>query len=119
MPKRFYKHKLLLDENMPSRLALPRLNEHFDVKHVRDDLHHGGTVDPDVYQLATAQKRTVVTFNGSDFKPLVDTLPHDPGVIDLPTGWTAAQIDTKLTSLLMRHGPKYFAGQYRNLASLH
>ena len=46
MPKRFYKHKLLLDENMPSRPALPRLNQHFDVKHIRDDIHHGQIDDP-------------------------------------------------------------------------
>jgi hypothetical protein len=46
MPKRFYKHKLLLDENMPSRPTLPRLNQHFDEKHICDDIHHGQIDDP-------------------------------------------------------------------------
>lgn len=117
MPKRFHKHKLLLDENMPPRSEFPRLNHHFDVKHIRDDLRHGEIGDPDVYQLATAQGRIVVTFNGRDFRSLVGTLPHDPGVIDAPASWRNAQLDTKLTALLMGHGPKYFAGHYRTLAT--
>ncbi len=49
MAHRFHKHKILLDENFPSRLELPRLNGFFDVKHVRDDLKQGGLPDPDVY----------------------------------------------------------------------
>ncbi len=49
MPKSFYKHKLLFDENMPRRLVFPRLNELFDVKHIRDDLGHGGISDPEVH----------------------------------------------------------------------
>ena len=118
MPKRFYKHKLLLDENMPSRPALPRLNQHFDVKHIRNDIHHGQIDDPDVYQLAATQGRIVVTFNGTDFRPLVGRLDgYEPGVIDIPAGWSAARIDTKLTALLMRHGSTYFASQYRTLAT--
>ena len=117
MTKRFYKHKVLLDENMPVRTAFPRLNEHFDVKHVRDDLHQGETEDPDVYQLATVQNRILVTFNGDDFRPLVGALEADPGVMDVPAGWEAAAIDSKLTALRMRHGPKYFMGHYRALAT--
>jgi predicted nuclease of predicted toxin-antitoxin system len=117
MPKRYPKHKLLFDENMDTRRVYPRLNEHFDVKHVRDDLQHSGWEDNEVYQLATAHGRIVVTQNGSDFRTLVGTLPHDPGVIDVPSRWTHHQVDTKLTALLMRHGPAYFAGQYRSLAT--
>jgi hypothetical protein len=45
MPKPFYKHKLLLDEHLSHRRAYPTLNEHFDVKHIKDDLRHGGMVD--------------------------------------------------------------------------
>jgi hypothetical protein len=118
MPKRFYKHKLLLDENMPFRPNLPRLNQHFDVKHIRDDIHHGQIDDLDVYQLGATQGRIVVTFNGTDFRPLIGRLDgYEPGVIDIPAGWSAARIDTKLAALLMRHGPTYFAGQYRTLAT--
>lgn len=117
MPKRFHKHKVLLDENMPARRLLKRLNQHFDVKHIRDDLRHGALDDPDVYQLATTQGRIVVTFNGRDFRSLVGALHNDPGVIDVPDGWTASHIDTKLTTLLMQNGPSYFARQYRTLAA--
>jgi Domain of unknown function (DUF5615) len=84
MPKRFHKHKLLLDENMPPRAGFPRLNQHFDVKHVRDDLNHGALDDPEVYQLAVIQGRIVVTFNGDDFRAVLPgpsrmiwvSLPH-------------------------------------------
>lgn len=116
MPKRFYKHKLLFDENMASRQLFPRLNQHFDVKHIRDDLHHGGYPDPDVYDLAVAAVRIIVTVNGQDFRPLVSTR-DDAGVIDLPASWPRSQVDTKLTALLMNHGPAYFKGQYRTLAT--
>lgn len=115
MPKRFHKHKLLFDTNMPPRINLPRLNEHFDVKHVQDDFKHGELEDPEVFQLAVAQGRIVITFNGSDFRSLAGSLPGDAGVIDAPARWPNAQLDTKLTALLMRHGSTYFAGQYRTL----
>jgi hypothetical protein len=52
MPKKFHKHKLLLDENMPSRRVFPRLNALFDVKHVRDDLKSAGASDDQVYEIA-------------------------------------------------------------------
>ena len=97
---------MLLDEHMLSRRLLNQLNHHFDVKHVRDDLRHGELGDPDVYQLAATQGRIVVTFNGRDFRSLVGTIPNDPGVIDVPMGWSEVQIDTKLMALLMRHGSK-------------
>ena len=57
MPKGFYKHKLLLDENMSFRTAFPSLNSKFDVKHIEDDLKQGGLPDPDVYQLAVKLNR--------------------------------------------------------------
>jgi Domain of unknown function (DUF5615) len=63
MPKRFYKHKVLLDENMPHRTDLPLLNSKFDVKHLIDDLNQGSLPDPQVYQLAVVQQRILVTSN--------------------------------------------------------
>jgi predicted nuclease of predicted toxin-antitoxin system len=116
MPKHFHKHKLLFDENMDVRQLFPRLNEHFDVKHVRDDLHLGGLKDPSVYDLAVVQGRIILTINGDDFRPLVGT-KQDAGVIKIPDAWTRERIDSKLTALIMRHGPKYFAGHYRILAT--
>jgi predicted nuclease of predicted toxin-antitoxin system len=116
MSKRFHKHKLLFDENMEARQLFLRLNEHFDVKHVRDDLKQGGIDDEPVYQLAVAQGRIIITLNGDDFRPLVGTKP-DAGAIKIPSAWTREHIDTKLTALLMRHGPAYFAGHLRILAT--
>jgi predicted nuclease of predicted toxin-antitoxin system len=57
MPRKFYKFRLLLDENMPPRQRFPRLNSRFDVKHVRDDWHKTGIKDPLVYELAHKRKR--------------------------------------------------------------
>lgn len=45
MPKRFYKFRLLLDENMHSRQLFPRLNNHFDIKHITLDFKKSGISD--------------------------------------------------------------------------
>ena len=114
MPKRFYKYKLLLDENMSPRQRFPRLNEHYDVKHLRDDFHRGGMKDPPVYGFAVAQQRILVTENWTDFLNLVGT-EGDLGVIGVPSAWTTSQVDTKLTALLMKRSPAYFKGRVRTL----
>src|SRR3954447_4096862 len=51
MPKPFYKHKVLFDENMPPRRQYPRLNEHFDVKHASHDYKKSGISDEEVYTM--------------------------------------------------------------------
>jgi hypothetical protein len=51
MPKPFYKHKILLDEHFSRRQSYPLLNEFFDVKHIKYDLHHGGMDDQEIYEL--------------------------------------------------------------------
>jgi len=115
MPKRFYKHKTLLDEHLYHRRVYPLLNAHFDVKHIRDDLHLDGLPDPQVYELVRKQGRILLTTNVKDFRPL---LRDDcPGIISIPDAWLPDRIDSKLTALLMRHGPNYFRGRYRPLAS--
>lgn len=110
MPKAFYKHKLLFDENMPPRTQYPRLNEHFDVKHVSHDYNKGGVADDEVYKMACKQRRIVITINRDDFAKLVGT-KDDCGVIAVPDGPAATRTDTKLTAFLMQHGPKYFRGR--------
>jgi predicted nuclease of predicted toxin-antitoxin system len=110
MPKSFYKHKLLFDENMPPRQQFPRLNEHFDVKHISHDYHKDGAVDEEVYQLACQERRIIVTINRDDFIKQVGNR-NDCGVIAVPDGPAAPRTDTKLTSLLWKHGPKYFQGR--------
>ena len=115
MPKRFYKHKTLLDEHLYHRRVYPLLNAHFDVKHLRDDLHLDGLPDPAIYELARKQGRIFLTTNVKDFRPL---LRDDcPGIIGIPDAWLPDRIDSKLTALLTRHGPNYFRGRYRPLAS--
>ncbi len=91
MVHRFYKHKLLLDENMPSRLEFPRLNGLFDVKHIRDDLKSGGLSDPQVYDLAVKQQRLIVTFNAKDFRELA-TQSQETGIIGVSTNLPSHQI---------------------------
>jgi predicted nuclease of predicted toxin-antitoxin system len=85
MPKRFHKHRLLLDENMSGRQELPRLNHHFNVKHVRD-LNQQGASDPAVYALALTLGRIIVTANGRHFRLLVTV--DSPGIIDFPADWS-------------------------------
>ena len=115
MPKPFYKHRTLLDEQLLHRRMYPLLNAHFDVKHIRDDLQLAGLPDPQVYELAVKQGRILLTTNVKHFRPL---LREDcPGIIGIPGAWLPDRIDTKLTALLMRHGPNYFRGRYRSLAA--
>jgi Domain of unknown function (DUF5615) len=110
MPKAFYKHKVLFDENMPPRTQYPRLNEHFDVKHVSHDYNKGGIDDEEVYKLAYEQGRIIITINRNDFAKLVG-VKYDYGVIAVSDGPAGARTDTKLTALLMQHGPNYFRGR--------
>jgi len=115
MPKPFYKHKILLDEHLYHRRVYPLLNAHFDVKHIRDDLHLDGLPDPQVYELARKQGRIILTKNVRDFRPLLRE--DSPGMIGITETWTTKRIDSKLTALLMKHGPNHFRGRYRSLAA--
>ncbi len=116
MPKGFYKHKVLLDENMPQRAAFPRLNELFDVKHVRDDFHHGGLLDPNVYQLTVAEKRILITSNSKHFRSLAGS-KQDAGIIGISGSLSLSQVDTKLTALLRRSTPNALQGKFTSLTS--
>jgi predicted nuclease of predicted toxin-antitoxin system len=110
MVHHFYKHKLLLDENMPPRLEFPRLNGLFDVKHIRDDLNSAGLPDPEVYALAAKLQRLIVTFNARDFKELA-TRSIDTGIVGVSANLPSHQIDTKLTALLVRSSAKALLGK--------
>jgi hypothetical protein len=104
MPKGFYKHKLLLDENMPHRTDFANLNRMFDVKHIEDDFRHGGLDDPDVYLLAVNQKRILVTYNSKHFRSLAGS-KDDAGIIGVSANLPIPHVDTKLTALLTRSTP--------------
>jgi hypothetical protein len=92
------------------------LNEFFDVKHIKYDLHHGGMDDQEIYALAVKQGRIILTKNVKDFRVLLreDSL----GVIGIPETWTPARLDSKLTALFKHHGPNYFRGRYVPLAAI-
>jgi hypothetical protein len=57
MTRKFYKHKLLLDENVQNRTYFPSLNERFDVKHVVADYKEVSIPDEAVYELARKEGR--------------------------------------------------------------
>ena len=116
MPKPFYKHKLLLDEHLYHRRTYPLLNERFDVKHIKDDLHHGGMDDHAIYELARSQGRITLTSNVKDFRPLLRD--DSPGIIGIPETWPPARLDTKLTALLMQHGANHFRGRFHSLGAI-
>jgi hypothetical protein len=116
MPKPFYKHKLLLDEHMPPRQVLPRLNAHFDVKHIKHDLHHGGMDDELIHELSVKQGRIILTINIKDFRPLLRE--DSPGVISIPETWSTSRLDTQITALLMQHGANHFRGRFQSLGAI-
>ena len=108
--KRFYKHKLLLDENFPTRKDFPILNRRFDIKHIGADLNITGLSDPQVYALSCKQERLVVTKNIKDFKVLAQT-SSKTGVIGISPNLTFDQIDKKLTALLNKSTKKSLFGK--------
>jgi Domain of unknown function (DUF5615) len=109
MARAFYHHKVLLDENMPKRSALPLLNKHFQVKHISADLHQEGLDDPAVYDLAVSLGCVLITRNLKHFRPLAGT-KHDAGVITVSQNLVPEQLDTKLTAFLKRARPADLAG---------
>jgi Domain of unknown function (DUF5615) len=114
MGSRFYKHTLLLDEGFPPRSYFPRLNQRFDVKHVKIDLKKIGLPDEEVHALAAAHKRLVVTYNTKDFKRLARKSP-DTGVIGVSALMSYAHIDKKLTALLTKSTHNALYGTYTSI----
>jgi Domain of unknown function (DUF5615) len=110
-----FQHKLLLDEHLFHRRLYPLLNQRFDVKHIKEDLHQGGMADPALYELAVSQGRIILISNVKDFRPLLRD--DAPGIIGIPHTWSAPRIDSKLTALLTRHSPAYFRGHFYPLAT--
>ncbi len=111
MPRRFYKHKLLLDEGFLYRQRLPILNSRFNVKHITGDLGYTGMADEEIYELGVKQNRLVITFNDKDFRPLAEKT-KETGIIGISSNLTADTIDKKLTALLMRASKKALFGKF-------
>ena len=114
MARTFYKHTLLLDEGFPPRLYFPRVNERFDVKHIKDDFRKIGLPDTEVYAYAIQEKRLIVTYNAKDFRRLAQN-SQETGVIGVPALMPYHQIDNKLTSLLTNSSPNALLGKYTAL----
>ncbi|MBI2085851.1 DUF5615 family PIN-like protein [Candidatus Daviesbacteria bacterium] len=105
MTRRFYKHKLLLDEGFYYRQSLPITNSRFDIKHIVGDYGQSALPDPQVYKFAKIKGRILITFNIKDFKPLAP-LNKLTGVIGISANMTLDQIDNKLTALLSKSTKK-------------
>jgi hypothetical protein len=108
MPKPFYKHKLLLDEHLYHCRAYPTLNEHFDVKHIKDDLHHGGMVDSLIYELAVSTGRIILTSNVKDFRSLLQE--DSPSVIGIPETWIPSPARYQAHRASYKARPQLFSG---------
>ena len=115
MPRKFYKHKLLLDEGLYPRNVLHRINNRYNIKHIKHDLNSGGISDRHVYEIARKQKRIIITYNIGDFKKLARK-SSDAGVIGTAQGITPEELDKKLNSLLGKSSEKSFYGKYTSLS---
>ncbi|HVA97096.1 MAG TPA: DUF5615 family PIN-like protein [Candidatus Acidoferrales bacterium] len=114
MTRRFYKHKLLLDEGFPPRWYFPHVNQRFDVKHIKSDLQKTGLSDEKVYTVAVEMKRIIITYNVKDFKRLAKN-SENTGVIGVSSLMPYYQIDNQLTSLLTKSNKKALHGKFTAL----
>ncbi len=111
MPRKFYKHKLLLDEGLYPRNVLHRTNNRHNIKHIKHDLNKGGVKDEDIYKIARKQKRIIITYNIDHFKRLAKK-SKDTGIIGITQGFTPEELDKKLNSLLSKNSENSFYGKY-------
>jgi hypothetical protein len=63
--------KLLLDEQISGKVAARLRKQGHDVVAVTDEPSLRGLSDPDVFEIAQAQSRAVVTYNRDDFEAIV------------------------------------------------
>jgi predicted nuclease of predicted toxin-antitoxin system len=103
------KCKLLLDENIPPRKTLVRLNSRFNLRHIREDYKKSGIPDREVFEIAEKEGRIIVTFNEKDFAA---NRRRRSGLIALSPNLTTEEIDTKITSLLTSHKQCHLVGKY-------
>lgn len=99
---------------MPPRQRFPRLNSRFDLKHIRDDLNYIGLKDPSVHALAAKLNRLIITFNGDDFEKMANK-SNETGVINVSSNMRYDEIDSKLTSLLIKSSPNSLYSKYINI----
>lgn len=115
MAKRFFKHKILLDENFPVRSYFPLLNSKFNVKHVAKDLKRSGWSDDQVYKFAEKRKMIIVTFNIKDFVDFLD-ISHNTGIVGVSDNLPNEDIDKKLTSLFTKSTERSLIGKLTKIS---
>ncbi len=115
MPRKFYKHKFLLDEGLYPRNVLHRTNNRHNIRHIKHDFNKGGIKDEEIYEIARKQKRIIITYNIDDFKKLAKK-SKDTGVIGITQGLTPEELDKKLNSLLSKSSERSFYGKYTSLS---
>ncbi len=112
MPRKLYKFKLLLDENLPPRTSFPRLNGRYIVKHVIHDFHKKSStktiLDSEVMAIGIKMKSIVVTINKKDFLNFV--LTKDSGVVGISPNMSSEQIDTRLSAFLTKSSKNQIYG---------
>jgi predicted nuclease of predicted toxin-antitoxin system len=76
---------LLLDENTSPRIVAALWEFDVDAVHIRD---RGllGAPDHELWKLARAEARTIVTVNAKDFRKLAQDSQDHPGIVVIPSG---------------------------------
>lgn len=115
MPRKFYKHKLLLDEGFFYKKDLPLTNSRFDVKHIKGDYRLEALADSKVYEFAKKKNRILITLNIKHFKQLAP-LSKLTGVIGISESMALDQIDKKLTALLNKSTKKSLLGKLTTIS---
>lgn len=69
-----------MDEGIFPKQSLRRINNRYNLKHIKHDLNKGGIKDREVYELARKEKRIIITYNIEDFRKLASQ-NKDFGVI--------------------------------------
>lgn len=110
MTTKFFKHKILLDENFYVKSYLPRLNKKFTVKHILEDPNHKGWSDWKIFQFASKNHLIVVTFNVKDFVDFIE-LSNNTGIVGVSTSLSEDDIDKKLTALFNKSSERSLFGK--------
>jgi len=103
-----------LDEGLFSRKRLKRINNRYNIKHIKHDLGKGGINDREVYEIACREKRIIITYNINDFR-LMAKRTKDTGIIGISQKLTPEKLDSKLNSLLSKSSEKSLYGKYTPL----
>jgi predicted nuclease of predicted toxin-antitoxin system len=106
---------LLLDENTSPRIVRALWERQVDAVHIRD---RGllGALDHEVWKFAKAERRTIVTINGKDFRKLASDSPEHPGILVIPSGGSPdAQLQFIMTAntwVNSANSPNGFSNRY-------